>query len=88
MGTSLETLHIPQSESQLFDNSLLCSDTLDRYEAEAREALLRVTDQLAAVESPTTGPSPHDLQKLVSGIDLDAPLGNHADSFDELKKIY
>lgn len=88
MGTSLETLHIPQSESQLFDNSLLCSDTLDHYEAEAREALLRVTDQLAAVESPTTGPSPHDLQKLVSGIDLDAPLGNHADSFDELKKIY
>lgn len=88
MGTSLETLHIPQSESQLFDNSLLCSDTLDHYEAEAREALLRVTDQLAAVESPTTGPSPQALQKLVSEIDLDVPLGNHADSFDELKKIY
>ncbi|MGP9650144.1 pyridoxal phosphate-dependent decarboxylase family protein [Glutamicibacter sp. AOP38-B1-38] len=88
MGTSLETLHIPLFDSQLFDDSLLCSGTLDRYESEAREALLRVTDQLAAVESPTTGPYPEDLRGLVDAIDLDSPLGSNAESFDELKKIY
>lgn len=88
MGASLPTLQIPDLPLPIYDDALLCADTVHVYEDESRDAISRVANRLASVNAPTTGPTPQELKERIDLVDLHQPLGSTQDSFTELNELY
>ena len=88
MGASLPTLQIPDLPLPIYDDALLCADTVHVYENESRDAISRVAHRLASVNAPTTGPTPQQLKARIDLVDLHRPLGSTQDSFTELNELY
>ncbi|MQA03418.1 MAG: pyridoxal-dependent decarboxylase [Streptosporangiales bacterium] len=67
---------------------LLATDTVDDYRRTVIRGIEYVADHLAAVDRPTTGATPGDLEPVIAGIDLDRPIRDLTQALDELHRIY
>jgi L-2,4-diaminobutyrate decarboxylase len=67
---------------------LLNDQTAEHYRRSLTAGVDRVADKLSRTERPFTGITPSQLAPAVSGIDLEAPLGDPATALDELEDVY
>ncbi|KUJ70111.1 pyridoxal-dependent decarboxylase [Streptomyces albus subsp. albus] len=73
----------PTPRSHLFNGG-----TAERYRRTVADGLALVADTVARVDRPFTGTTPGRLAPRISGIDLDAPLGDSATALEELEQVY
>ncbi|UYQ78420.1 aspartate aminotransferase family protein [Glutamicibacter sp. JL.03c] len=88
MGASLPTLQIPDVPLPLYDDALLCSETVEAYEEASRHAVSFVAERFATTSAPTTGPTPQQMAAKINHVDLHSPLGSTEQSFNELTALY
>ncbi|SEP27812.1 pyridoxal phosphate-dependent decarboxylase family protein [Trujillonella endophytica] len=75
------TEHTPSSH-------LFSGGTVDHYAAVITAALGALTDRVRVVRRPRSGAAQEDLEDLVAGVDLDAPLGNTFSALKETSRLY
>ncbi|GGO91068.1 pyridoxal-dependent decarboxylase [Nocardioides phosphati] len=63
-------------------------DNAGRYASAVTDALRLLLDQLATVEGPVTGLSPAAAAAPVTGVDLDAPLGDVTAALTEVRDLW
>ncbi len=75
--------------TQISPTSQLFSGTnVDHYSEAMTAALGVLTDRVRVVRRPRSGASQADLEALVDGVDLDAPLGDTAAALRETSRLY
>ncbi|MFF8813324.1 pyridoxal phosphate-dependent decarboxylase family protein [Streptomyces pactum] len=62
--------------------------TAERYRRTVADGIALVADTVAGTERPFTGITPGALAPVVSGIDLDRPLGDAGAALEELREVY
>ncbi|MER7106274.1 pyridoxal phosphate-dependent decarboxylase family protein [Streptomyces sp. NPDC000229] len=67
---------------------LLNDATAEQYRRSVTEGVERVANRLASTRQPFTGVTPDELAPLISGVDLDKPLGDASAALDELEQVY
>ena len=68
--------------------ALLTAATAGRLVEHTAHASFLATRAIAGATAPSTGPSPADLGRAVSGVDLDRPLGTVEAALDEAAQLY
>ncbi|MGW3247813.1 pyridoxal phosphate-dependent decarboxylase family protein [Streptomyces sp. NPDC001070] len=61
---------------------------LDHYRSSLTQGVGRIAGRIAGTGQPFTGITPDRLAPRISGIDLDAPLGDPGAALDELDEVY
>ncbi|MCZ2836219.1 pyridoxal phosphate-dependent decarboxylase family protein [Modestobacter sp. VKM Ac-2985] len=67
---------------------LFSGSTVDHYAAVVTAALGALTDRVRVVRRPRSGAPQQDLEELVAGVDLDAPLGDTFSALKETSRLY
>lgn len=67
---------------------LFSGTTVDHYAAVVTAALGALTDRVRVVRRPRSGVPQQDLEELVAGVDLDAPLGDTFSALKETSRLY
>lgn len=67
---------------------LFSRSTVDHYAVAVTAALDALTDRVRVVRRPRSGAAQADLQALVDGVDLDAPLGDTFSALRETSRLY
>ncbi|TGA83716.1 pyridoxal phosphate-dependent decarboxylase family protein, partial [Streptomyces palmae] len=78
----------PRGDAPSPESHLLNAGTAERYRRTVADGLALVADTVARVDRPFSGTTPDRLAPHISGIDLDAPLGDCAAALEELERVY
>ena len=69
-------------------SELFSTRTADHYVRTMTQGIEAVARRLATVDAPTSGRTPADVEPVVRGVDLDAPLHDVAAAIEELERVY
>ncbi|MHA7158104.1 pyridoxal phosphate-dependent decarboxylase family protein [Glutamicibacter endophyticus] len=85
---SLPTAPPAPTAQRQFEPAVLDSHSVQDYLLATQESTARVASRFATVSSPTTGPAPSELAAAVNAVDLDSPLEDLREVFDEVHDLY